>query len=59
MEQYRDLRTSVPKPGTKYALVHKIVEGAGCNVICYGKTKRNFKVRICEHLDISHLTGRR
>ena len=28
----------------------------GCNATYYGKTKRHFKVRICEHLDISHLT---
>ena len=25
----------------------------------YGKTKDHFKVRICEHLDISNLTGKR
>ena len=29
----------------------------GCNATYYGKTKRHFKVRICEHLGISHLTG--
>ena len=28
----------------------------GCNAIYYGKTKRHFKVRICELLGISHLT---
>ena len=28
----------------------------GCNDTYHGKTKRHFKVRICEHLDISHLT---
>ena len=28
----------------------------GCNATYYGKTKRHFKVRICEHLGISHLT---
>ena len=27
-----------------------------CNATYYGKTKRHFKVRICEHLGISHLT---
>ena len=26
---------------------------------CYGKTKRHFKVRMCEHLGISALTGKR
>ena len=30
----------------------------GCNATYYGKTKRHLKVRICEHLDISHLTGK-
>ena len=29
----------------------------GCNATYYGKTKHHFKVRICEHLGISHLTG--
>ena len=28
----------------------------GCNATYYGKTKRHFEVRICEHLGISHLT---
>ena len=31
----------------------------GCNATYYGKTKRYFKVRICEHLGISHLTGKK
>ena len=31
----------------------------GCNATYYGKTKRHFKVRICEHLGISHLTGKK
>ena len=31
----------------------------GRNATYYGKTKRNFKVRICEHLGISHLTGKK
>ena len=31
----------------------------GCNATYYGKTKRHFKIRICEHLDISHLTGKK
>ena len=31
----------------------------GCSVTYYGKTKRQFKVRICEHLGISHLTGKK
>ena len=30
-----------------------------CNATYYGKNKRHFKVRICEHLGISHLTGKK
>ena len=30
-----------------------------CNDICYGKTKRHFKVRACEHLGITLLTGKK
>ena len=30
-----------------------------CNASYYGTTKHHFKVRICEHLDISHLTGKK
>ena len=30
-----------------------------CNDICYGKTKRHFKVRACEHLGITSLTGKK
>ena len=32
---------------------------ASCNATYYGKTKRHFKVRMCEHLGISALTGKR
>ena len=39
-------------------LVYKYNYG-GCNATYYGKTKRHFKVRICEHLGISHLTGKK
>ena len=31
----------------------------GCNATYYGNTKRHFKVRICEHLGISHFTEKR
>ena len=31
----------------------------GCNATCYGKTKRHFKVRMCEHLGVFALTGKR
>ena len=31
----------------------------GCNATYYGKTKSQFKVRICEHLVISYLIGKK
>ena len=31
----------------------------GFNATYYGKTKRHFKVQICEHLRLSHLTGKK
>ena len=31
----------------------------GCNATYYGKTKPHFKIRICEHMGISALTGKR
>ena len=31
---------------------------SSCNAAYIGKTKRQFKVRMCEHLGISHLTGK-
>ena len=30
-----------------------------CNYIYYGKTKRHFKVRACEHLGTTPLTGKK
>ena len=39
-------------------LVYKY-ECGGCNATYYGNTKRHFKVRICEHLGISHLTEKK
>ena len=30
---------------------------SGCNATYYDKTKRNFKVRMCEHLGVSALIG--
>ena len=36
-------------------LVYKYKCG-GCNPTYYGKTKRHFKVRIYDHLSISHLS---
>ena len=31
---------------------------SGCNTTYIGKTKRHYKIRMCEHLGISHRTGR-
>ena len=31
----------------------------GCKANYYGKTKNHFKIRICVHLSISHLTGQK
>ena len=31
----------------------------GCNATYYGKTRRHFKVRMCEHVGVSALTGKR
>ena len=39
-------------------LIYKYKCGA-CNATYYDKTKRHFKVRICKHLGISHLTGKK
>ena len=40
------------------AIVYKF-EYSGCNATYYGKTKRHFKVRLCQHLGVSALTGKR
>ena len=39
-------------------IVYKFQFGS-CNATYYDKTKRHFKVRMCEHLGISALTGER
>ena len=39
-------------------LVYKYKCG-GCNTTYYGKTKRHYKVQICEQLGIPHLTGKK
>ena len=39
-------------------LVYKY-ECGDCSAAYYGKTKGHFKVRICKHLGISHLTGKK
>ena len=42
----------------RFGIVYKFKCG-GCNATYYGKTKRHFKVRMCEHLGVSTLTGKR
>ena len=39
-------------------IVYKFKCG-GCNATYYGKTKHHFKIRMCEHLGVSALTGKR
>ena len=39
-------------------LIYKYKCG-GYNAAYYGKTKHRLKVRVCEHLGISHLTGKK
>ena len=41
-----------------YGIVYKFKCG-GCNATYYGKTKTRFKVRMCQHLGVSGLTGKR
>ena len=50
----------------KYKLPEMLLSGlvyqykfGGSNVTYYGMTKRHFKVQICEHLGISHLTEKK
>ena len=42
----------------RFGIVYKFQCG-NCNVTYYDKAKRHFKVRMCEHLGISALTGKR
>ena len=51
---FKDKIPSVVRSG----IVYKFQCGS-CNATYYGKTKRHFKVRMCEHLGISALTGKR
>ena len=39
-------------------IVYKL-KCSGCNATYYGKTKCHFKVRMCQHLGVSALTGKR
>ena len=42
----------------QFGIVYKFKCG-GCSAVCCGKTKRHFKVTMCEHLVVSALTGKR
>ena len=46
-------------PSFKRSVIVYKFQCGGCNATYYGKTKRHFKVRICEHLGIFALTGKR
>ena len=52
--KFKDKIPSFLRPG----IIYKFQCGS-CNATYYGKTKRHFKVRTCEHLGISALTGKR
>ena len=42
----------------RFGIVYKF-KCRGCNATYYGKTKRHFKVIMCEHLGLSALSGKR
>ena len=50
----KDQMTSFIRSGVFYKF-----QCGGCNVTCYGKTKRHCKVRMCKHLGNLVLTGKR
>ena len=56
VKSFFTFKDKVPKMSHS-GLVYKYKCG-GCNDTYYGKTKHYFKVRICEHLGISPLTGK-
>ena len=51
---FKDKITSFLRSGTVYKF-----QCGSCNATYYGKTKRHFKVKMCEHLGISALIGKR
>ena len=51
---FKDKIPSFLRSGTVYKF-----QCGSCNATYYGKSKRHFKVRMCEHLGISALTGKR
>ena len=56
-EKLPDVLNKLPKMLLS-GLVYRYKCG-GCNATYYGKTKHYFKVWICEHLGISHLTEKK
>ena len=57
-KKYKNI-INIPSTKTWFSgLVYKYKWG-GCNATYYGKTKRHSETRICEHLGISHLTGKK
>ena len=65
---WRDKLPKYGRPITKFFLGTVLTTGLGasnkfqcgsCNATYYRKTKRHFKVRMCKHLGISALTGKR
>ena len=57
LKKYKNI-INIPTKTWFSGLVYKYKWG-GCNATYYGKTKRHFETRICEHLGISHLTGKK
>ena len=51
---FKDKIPSVLRSGIVYKFQY-----SSCNATYYGKSKRHFKIRMCEHLGFSALTGKR
>ena len=56
MNSIRD-RVSLVKDGFRIASKNYKFTCGDCNITYIGKTTRHLKVRMCEHLGISHITG--
>ena len=57
VDQFLHIQSKIPI-FFRFGIVNKFKYG-GFNATCYSKTKRYFKVRMCEHLGVSALTGNR
>ena len=57
IQNFFNFKDQIPKL-LRSGIVYKF-ECDSCNAIYYGKTKRHLKVRMSEHLGISHLTGKK